>query len=121
MGGGGCGKGGPGDNAFLSKVVKHGGKPAGLSCSISGAKVRTAHFPLSRQRCVCLLHKPYFTVNSTVSPSWLAVFVIACSVGQVSVECKAGDTVYVNADLAKCFLHSSVTKLPAPPIEVVCK
>ena len=114
MGGGGCGKGGLGDNAFLSKVVKHGGKPAGLSYSISGAKVRTAHFPLSRQRCVCLLHKPYFTVPGTV-------FVVACSVGQVSVECKAGDTVYVNADLAKCFLHSSVTKLPAPPIEVVCK
>eukprot|EP01047_Picozoa_sp_COSAG01_P058827 COSAG01_NODE_6982_length_3405_cov_2.719601_5_plen_98_part_00 len=40
VGGGSCGKGGPGDNAFLSKVVKHGGKPAGLSYTITGAKVR---------------------------------------------------------------------------------
>eukprot|EP01048_Picozoa_sp_COSAG05_P023461 COSAG05_NODE_5090_length_1265_cov_1.289880_2_plen_90_part_00 len=40
---------------------------------------------------------------------------------KVLIECKAGDTVYVNADVAHCFLYNSDNKLPAPPIEIVCK
>lgn len=40
---------------------------------------------------------------------------------KVTVECEAGDTVYVNADVADCFLYNSANKLPAPPIEIPCK
>ena len=40
---------------------------------------------------------------------------------KVSIACAAGDTVYVNADVANCFLYNSANKLPAPPIEIQCK